>query len=90
MSHRGVPVVAGGVGARGTTKGARRFEVHDYGPNFIQNNDDTCVPAAVSNATASLFSNDAGADVHNYFKEHVPNSPLSNNFSYLFISFLFR
>lgn len=59
-------VVVGGVGVRGTIKNVRRFEVHAFGPRLVRSNDDTCVPAAISNATSALYDEEAASKVNDF------------------------
>ena len=62
---RGTSVIVGRIGARGHISGSRKFEVHDYGPNIVRNNNGTCVPAAVSNACGSLYGEHTALPVKN-------------------------
>lgn len=70
MAHRGVPILIGGIGARGQITGSRRFEVHQYGPNLVRSNDDSCVSAALSNGTCALYGTTGGTSVDKYLRKH--------------------
>ena len=64
QKNRGVPVVVGGVGARGHIRNTRHFQVHKYGPNLVSRNEGSCVPESVVNATNALLGKQAAQGVH--------------------------
>lgn len=65
-NNKGVPVVIGGVGARGHISNARRFQVRTFGPNLVVDNNGSCVPASLSTGVAALYQNEEGLKVRDY------------------------
>ena len=70
MAHRGVTILIGGISSRGQISGSRGFEVHQYGPNLVRSNEDSCVSAALANGTCALYGTKEGTSTDKFLRKH--------------------